>query len=267
MRPDARTRAFAVLGGSVAHSLSPVIHNAAFAALGLRAVYVALDCAADEIPVLMRILARRGGGGNVTLPHKREALAALDQPGPTAVAIGACNAFWGEGDRLAGDNTDVAGVIEALNASGAPRTAWEVAGTGGAARAVAEAALRVGARLAVRSRDAGRAAAFLEWAGQRGLARADPGEAEVLLNATPLGLDPADGFPFPPPGPRVTHALDLVYGPGGTAWVRSLRAAGLRAEDGRGMLLAQGAASFECWFPGVPAPREVMGAALRNALG
>ncbi|HSE27447.1 MAG TPA: shikimate dehydrogenase [Gemmatimonadales bacterium] len=268
MRATARTRVFAVLGDPVRHSLSPVMHNAAFRILGLNAVYIALHCEPGELAPVMRALARGGGGGNVTVPHKAEALAALDRAGPLAVAAGACNTFWGTEGQLAGDNTDVTGVVEAMAALGAPATAWLVAGTGGSARAVAEAASRLGARLAVRSRDAARGREFLAWAEARGVAPATAEEAEVLVNATPLGLRGADPMPFPPHVRRgVSHALDLVYAAGGTPWVRALRAAGVRAEDGRLMLLAQGAAGFELWFPGTPAPREAMHAALRRALG
>ncbi len=268
MRATARTRVFAVLGDPVRHSLSPVMHNAAFGLLGINAVYVALPCEPVEVPAVMRALARGGGGGNVTVPHTAAALAALDRATPLATAAGACNAFWGAEGLLAGDNTDVTGVVEALRALEAPVTSWLVAGTGGAARAVVEAARRCGARVAVRSRDADRGREFTAWAARHGVGPAVAAEAEVLINATPLGLRGADPMPFPPhAGHGVTHALDLVYAPGGTPWVRALRAAGVRAEDGRLMLLAQGVAAFERWFPGTPAPREAMHAALRRALG
>jgi shikimate dehydrogenase len=89
----------------------------------------------------------------------------------------------------------------------------------------------------------------------------------VLINATPLGLGKGDPLP---PGPEVAGdavvALDMVYGPGETRWVRALRAAGLRAADGRGMLVAQGARALERWFPGVDAPVEIMRAAVDAAL-
>jgi shikimate dehydrogenase len=89
----------------------------------------------------------------------------------------------------------------------------------------------------------------------------------VLINATPLGLHPRDLVPIPLDlAPDAVVALDLVYVKGGTPWVRTLRARGIRAADGRSMLVAQGAAAFERWFPGVPAPREIMRAAVDAAL-
>ncbi len=267
MRASARTRVFAVLGDPVRHSLSPAMHNAAFRTLGIDAVFVALRCGPAEVGGVMRALARAGGGGNVTVPGKAAALAALDRAGPVAGATGAANTFWGEGGTLVGDNTDVAGVVEAMLRLGAPAGAWLVAGTGGAARAVAEAARQMGARLAVRSRDPRRARDFLAWVEERGGSVAAPGPADVLVNATPIGLQETDALPFPPDAATgATHALDLVYARGGTPWIRALRAAGVSADDGRAVLLAQGAAAFGQWFPGTPAPREAMQAALRVAL-
>ncbi|MGH7586389.1 MAG: shikimate dehydrogenase family protein [Gemmatimonadales bacterium] len=271
MRTSASTRVFAVLGSPVAHSLSPAMHNHAFRALGLDAVYVALECQADEVGAVMRALARGGGGGNVTVPHKAHAFAALDRPTSVAREAAVANTFWFEDGQLAGDNTDVAGILAALARIGAPADAWLVAGTGGAARAVVQAARRCGARLAVHSRDASRARDFSAWAEASGVTGADTAEATVLINATPLGLHPTDALPFAKTpgnrGPRATHALDLVYAPGGTPWIRALRAERLIAADGREMLLAQGAAAFERWFPGRHAPVEVMRAAIAGALG
>jgi shikimate dehydrogenase len=270
VRTSASTRVFAVLGSPVTHSLSPAMHNHAFRALGLDAVYVALECEADEVGPVMRALARGGGGGNVTVPHKARAFAALDRPTSVAREAGVANTFWFEDGQLAGDNTDIAGILAALGRIGAPAGAWLVAGTGGAARAVAQAARRSGARLAVHSRDPGRARDFSTWAEASGVAAADAAEATVLINATPLGLHATDALPFanaPVNRHHATHALDLVYAPGGTPWIRTLRAERVVVADGREMLLAQGAAAFERWFPGRQAPVEVMRAAIAGALG
>lgn len=99
------------------------------------------------------------------------------------------------------------------------------------------------------------------------MAAAPPGEARVLINATPLGLAAGDPPPFASDvAPAAEVALDMVYSPGETPWVRAMRTRGLRAADGRVMLLAQGAAALERWFPGTRAPLEVMGAALDAAL-
>lgn len=263
----ARTRVFAVLGDPVAHSLSPAIHNAAFRATGLDACYVALACGAGAVGDLMRALAAAGGGGNVTVPHKATAVAAIARPSEMVSRLGAANTFWGSDGAVAGDNTDVEGILAALAGLAAPASAWLVIGTGGSARAVAAAAAERGAALAVRSRDPTRGRAFAEWATALGAAEAEAGECEVVINATPLGLKPGDALPCPASAhPRARVALDLVYAAGGTRWVTALRVAGLRAADGRDVLVAQGAAAFSRWFPKVAPPVEVMRAAVARAL-
>lgn len=107
----ASTRTLALLGDPVGHSLSPILQNAAFQAAGVDGVYVAVGCAQEDLVGLMRGLARAGGGGNITLPHKEKAASVLDVPSDTVRRTGACNTFWGdERGRLHGDNTDVDGV-------------------------------------------------------------------------------------------------------------------------------------------------------------
>ncbi|HET7024096.1 MAG TPA: hypothetical protein VFI39_02700, partial [Gemmatimonadales bacterium] len=109
-----RTRTFALLGDPVAHSLSPVMQNAAFRVLGIDAVYIALKCAAEQVAALATELAAVGGGGNATIPHKGVLAAALARPSAVVTSLAGANTFWGEGGALAGDNTDVAGVLDAL---------------------------------------------------------------------------------------------------------------------------------------------------------
>ncbi len=262
-----RTRLFLLLGRPVAHSLSPAMQNAAFGALGLDAVYAALDCPPEDTFVLAQSLARGGGGGNATVPHKAMLAAALERPSSRVERLGAANVFWGEGATLVGDNTDLDGVLESLARLQAPATRWLVVGTGGSARAVIGAAVERGAHVAVRSRTPVRAAEFTAWAATLGVQSAEPSECEVVLNATPLGLAKGDALPLDvATTPKAKVALDLVYQPGETPWVRLCRAKGLRAADGREMLVAQGAGSLERWFPKVRAPREVMRAAVARAL-
>ena len=262
-----RTRVFALLGDPVSHSLSPAMHNAAFHALGLEAVYVPLRCRADTVEPLIQALTAAGGGGNVTVPHKEVAATAVRRLRERARIFGACNTFWAVADESMGDNTDGEGLIEALEALDPPDSGWLVAGTGGSAHAVVGAARERGAGVAVLSRDLERQNRFEEWARSLGVTIVGREECGVLINATPLGLAPGDRLPIPLQlAPSAQVALDLVYAEGETPWVRGLRAQGLRVADGRGMLVAQGAASFERWFPGVPAPREIMRAAVDAAL-
>ena len=115
MTVTANTRVLTLLGDPVGHSASPEIQNAAFEASGVDGVYVAVRCAKDDLDGFMRGLARAGGGGNVTLPHKEKAASVLDVRSDAVRRTGACNAFWGdEAGKLHGDNTDVDGFCRAL---------------------------------------------------------------------------------------------------------------------------------------------------------
>jgi len=264
---DGATRVFAILGNPVRHSLSPRMQTAAFQTLGINAVYVPLACRREDVAGLVASISAAGGGGNVTIPYKAEAARAATHPSPAVQALGACNTFWGAHDECHADNTDVVGVAEALAELSAADGTWVVIGTGGAARAVAEVARERGVALAVRSRTPERAEAFNDHLAARGVPIGAEAEAHVAINATPLGLRESDPLPLAfEELPDLRTALDLVYRPGRTPWVRAARQRGLVAEDGRGMLVAQGAAGFRCWFPGVDPPVEMMRAVVERAL-
>ncbi|HEV8150647.1 MAG TPA: hypothetical protein VGP61_10730 [Gemmatimonadales bacterium] len=259
------TRVFAILGDPVAHSLSPLMQNAAFHALGLNAVYIPLRCSAESLDELMLTLARQGGGGNVTIPHKTRAAEVVARHGESSAPV--CNTFWGQDGRLQGAETDSGAILTVLSRMGPVGSDWLLLGTGGSARAALQAARQAGARIAVRSRSAGRAAELEQAAAALGLELTQLGACQVVLNCTPLGLRPEDPLPLnPAEAPNARSALDLVYCPGETAWVHAMRAANASAADGREVLLEQGAAAFELWFPDRVAPREVMRAAIRTAL-
>jgi shikimate dehydrogenase len=269
----AGTRVLTLLGDPVAHSRSPELQNAAFAAAGVDGVYVAVRCGGDDLVGFMRGLARAGGGGNVTLPHKEKAASILDIRSEAVRRTGACNTFWGDGQgRVHGDNTDVEGFRRALrvflDGSG---TASRVLllGAGGAARAALVGLIDEGASevlLFNRTQERARAVAR-RIGGQK--ARVVPNvqqlegeDFDLVVNATRLGLDPDD------PSPidlailnRAGAAMDLVYGRHMTPFVRSAEAAGVRATDGLEMLVQQGAVSFERWW-GEEAPVPLMRAAL-----
>ncbi len=272
----AATRLYALLGDPVSHSLSPRMQNAAFAAARLDAVYVALACATADVPGLIRGLARAGGGGNVTVPHKGLAASAVDDPTPAVIRTGSCNTFWLEDGRVRGDNTDVTGFLTTVRRLVPPLHSARVLllGAGGAARGVVAALLDEGvSEIAVRNRSRVRADALLaSFATASDILRPAPDDAalraerfDLVVNATSLGLHPADEAPLDLSQlPRVGAALDLVYLPGETAWVRSARALGIPAADGLQMLVAQGAAAFERWW-GQPAPVDAMRAAVTAA--
>ena len=273
MRPDAKpgARVFALLGDPVDHSLSPLLQNAAFRAAGVNGQYTAQRCHAGEVHAAMRALARAGGGGNVTVPHKR--LAAEAVRGTAAVErTGACNTFWLEDGQLVGDNTDVVGFDRALrelidDPSGARVL---LLGAGGGAAAALLALLDAGAsEIVVANRTRAHADDMIARVAA-GDPRAHVGSAfastfhdrfDVVVNATSLGLRAHD--PLPPLHEDTRVALDLVYARGGTPWVRAARADDIPAADGLSMLLYQAAAAFERWWH-QPAPLEAMRAALQK---
>jgi shikimate dehydrogenase len=271
VRARERPSRLVILGHPVAHSLSPVFQTAALRHLGFTTPYERCDVAPTHLIETMAILAREGGGGNVTIPHK-EAVAALAQCTAVATRVGAVNTFWHDGDTLVGHNTDVDGAratIRALVPGDISSVSCAVIGAGGSAAAVLVALDDLGCRdIRITSRTLSRAVALIERLQSHATAFADPERAldgaTLVINASPVGMTD-NAMPVAPAQLAVGAAvLDLVYRPHLTAWVRACRAAGHPAEDGARMLLEQGAAAFECWF-GVEAPRAVMAAALHAA--
>lgn len=274
MTITAKTRVLTLLGDPVSHSASPEIQNAAFAEAGVDGVYVAVRCAAEDLSGFMRGLARAGGGGNVTLPHKEKAATFVDVPSDAVRRTGACNTFWGVDGKVHGDNTDVEGFRRALRSFlEGPVQGIRVLllGAGGAARAALLGLLEEGAsEVLLHNRTGERARAVARRiGGQR--ARVVPlmkeleGErVDLVVNATRLGLDPHDASPldFSRLG-RAGAAMDLVYAYHKTAFVQSAERAGIRWTDGFEMLVQQGAVSFERWWDR-PAPIETMRAAVRS---
>ncbi len=255
-RITAATRLITLLGDPVAHSLSPRLHNAALRALNLDAVYVALRCSSADCGPLLLAVARAGGAGNVTIPHKQIAAAVLELPSAAVQRTGACNTFWFDNGRIAGDNTDVQGFRQALrNFRGDVAGACVLLlGAGGAALAVLAALADENVeRVDVVARNRDRFTQLSALAAGAGLAlnlaERISGRADLIINATPLGLHDDDPVPFPLDQiADGTAVFDLVYHPGETAWVRAARARGLPAIDGKEMLLHQAALSFAHWW-------------------
>ena len=259
-----------LLGHPVAHSLSPTFQNAALLAAGIPLVYEALDVGpAGFASVVDRLVIERAAG-NVTIPHKAAMLARCTTVTPIAMRAGAVNTFWvDDRGQLQGDNTDVGGfeaAVAALLGDVPHGVTVALLGAGGAAGAVLAAAERwphSPVRLWSRRHEAavalsGRFGAAVT--AHELLAEAIRG-ADLVVNATPIGLVD-DAIPFPVALVRRQAAvLDLVYRRGGTAWIRSARTRGLRAMDGLPMLLEQGALAFERWF-GVAPDRAVMRASV-----
>ena len=260
MRARALPRRLVLLGHPVAHSLSPTFQNAALAAAGLPLRYEALDVPPADLDRVLEELRKEGAAGNVTVPHKRAVALACAHVTPVADRAGAVNTFWVEDGQLMGDNTDVAGFAAAVDAllgtaDGAP---WPrriaVLGAGGAARAVLVAAEARGVeRVDVHARHPDRAKALLASFPSARLGEGPiAADVELVVNATPVGMQD-DAHPLRPDAiPPHAAVLDLVYRPGETPWVLACRLAGHRAADGLTMLLAQGALAFERFTGSTP---------------
>jgi shikimate dehydrogenase len=264
-----------LIGRPVAHSLSPAIHNAAFAKLGLPHRYEAKETADDKLGETLDRMRRDDVlGANVTIPHKEAALRLVDEATDEARRIGAVNTLIRREGRLIGDNTDRFGFHHGLLSAGILDISNQdvlVLGAGGAARAcVLE--LQAGNDVLVANRSVERAQRLVDsmaqekgggelraigWDQARQLTSVD-----ALINATPLGMrgeDALEGFVF---DPLPAIIADLVPLAGETPLVRRAREAQhVRVMDGLLMLLHQAVRSFELWT-GVPAPLEVMREAL-----
>jgi shikimate dehydrogenase len=269
--PGRDTRLAALIGSPVRHSYSPAIHNAAFRALGLDWVYLAFEVAPGRVPeALAGVRALGIGGLSVTLPHKEDAAAAVDELSATAAALGAANTVVvGADGRLRGENTDAAGFLASLADAGVDPTDRRclVRGAGGAARAVVWALAEAGAAavVVVPGRDRARAERTAALAGALGRV-GEAGEAagaDIVVNATPIGLDGGPDLAVDPallgPGQVV---VDLVPRPT-TALLGAAGARGARPVDGLGMLVHQAALAFRLWT-GCDPPLDVMRAAVRS---
>ena len=265
-----QTRLFGVVSSSAMHSLSPVLHNAAFAAAGLDAVYVPLQTHDfDDFLSFAAALGIEGASG--TIPFKGDALRAAAPADDLTRQVGAANTLRRRDGEWEAINTDVDGFLAPLEAAfSRPLRGSRAAviGAGGSARAVVVALISRGARVAVHAR---RPEQALEVTGSLGAGIGGwpvPADSwDVLVNCTPLGgggrrdESPLPGGPF-------TGALvyDLTYGPGESALVREARAAGCATLDGLPMLIAQAERQFEWWTGQLPAA-DVMRDAAYSRLG
>ena len=258
------TRIYGVVGGTVRKSLSPLLHNQAFAARGVDAVYVPLQ--AEAMETFMKALPALGlAGFSVTRPYKVEILPHLHEVEDSAAQCGSVNTVVVNEGTLRGSTTDGIGVVGPLKKRGELKgKAVVMVGAGGAARSAALALRRKGARVTLLARNPRQA---VEAAAAAGCA---PGALEdlprhlwdILINATPVGSAAApDETPVAQKlHRRGTIVLDMVYDPLETRLLREARAAGCTTIDGLEMLLAQAMAQFETWT-GLEAPVEAMTAA------
>jgi shikimate dehydrogenase len=269
-----RTRLAAVIGCPVRHSLSPAIHNAAFAAGELDWAYVAFEVKPGAVPGALAGMRALGIDGlSVTMPHKTAVADAVDCRTAVAERLHAVNTVVRRADgSLQGHNTDGDGFVAALRAAGTDPAGGRVAllGAGGAGRALALALAAAGAlEVVVINRSAPPAEAAAALAGPVGRVgtAADVATADLVVNATPVGMgDDRGALPL---DPALLHAgqvvADIIVHPLDTALLQAARNAGARTIDGLGMLVHQAALAFTLWT-GVEAPVSVMRAAAEREL-
>lgn len=270
-----------LLGQPVAHSLSPALHNAAFAALRMDAHYEARDVLPEDLPRAVDALrALECMGANVTAPHKQAVVALMDDLSEEVVALGALNTIVNQAGRLIGANTDARGLARwmrqvGIDPAGQPTL---VLGAGGAARAAVWALSDLQASsVRVLNRTEARAQALvqalcpvvsnseLSW-GRLDEAVEQPSKPwRVIVNATSLGHHGAAPDVNPGCYSRECVAIDLAYNPPETAFMVAARGAGARIENGLGMLLHQAALAFERWTGQTP-PMAAFAAALQDGV-
>lgn len=263
-----------VLGWPVAHSRSPAMHNAAFAALGMADWhYQRLPVSPQLLAETVRALPAAGFlGANVTIPHKQHALELADEASRAARAIGAANTLsFGSDGSISAENTDAPGLLAAL-AMPVEGLRAQVLGAGGSARAAVWGLLDAGAaEVLVWNRTSGRARELAEQLGARAVDM--PRSADLLVNCTSVGLyversASGDGAlnQFGLEGDQIgeySYVADLVYSSGPTPLLAAAAAAGARTVDGLEILAAQGALSFALWTGREP-PQELMLRAARE---
>jgi shikimate dehydrogenase len=270
---DGRTKVFGIIGNPVVHSLSPLMHNRAFDICGNNGVYVPLHT--DDLEAALEgIRGMRIDGLSVTIPFKEQVMKLLDEIDPVALKIGAVNTVVARRDghsaHLYGTNTDWLGSNRALadhiELAGSRAV---ILGSGGAARAVGFGLLEAGAEVEIKSRNEVKGGALAEQLGAAWspLDRAPLKDAQILINATSVGMEPEDGV-----SPLASELLsgygvvmDIVYAPLQTRLLKEAVEHGCVAVNGLEMLLYQGVAQFELWT-GLEAPVDAMREELLEAV-
>ncbi len=272
MKISGRTKVVGLLGYPVEHSLSPAMHNAAFAHLGMDYCYVTFSVRPDRLEHALRgITALNVAGVNVTIPHKERVIPFLQRVNEEASFIGAVNTILNSDGELTGFNTDGRGFMESLAEEGVTLQGKTVLviGAGGACRAVSYYLSRMAENLLIFDIDEKKVSGLVGDLGaiRSNVARArDLGSlhgAGIVINATPLGMKESD----PPPldlsliTPEMT-VCDLIYRE--TPLLKAAAQKGCKTVNGLGMLLHQGVLAFEIWT-GIRPPVEVMRNAIRGS--
>jgi 3-dehydroquinate dehydratase/shikimate dehydrogenase len=266
-RIDRRTRVYGIIGNKTGHSISPAMHNAAFAASGTNAIYLPfpVEHLADFLAVIEPFGIR---GFSVTIPHKQAIMARLDRCDRLARRLGAVNTVVVRGRKLYGYNTDYAGVLAALRGVRLEGCRALLVGAGGAARAGAFALADSGARVFVLARRAERGRELARATGAETVTREELRRRsfDLIVNATPAGMAPNRTSPLAASEIDAAAVFDMVYRPMETPLLRLAARRGAKTISGLEMLVAQGVEQWTLWT-GRPAPARLMRRAALEALG
>jgi 3-dehydroquinate dehydratase/shikimate dehydrogenase len=262
-------RIFGVIADPVRHSISPAVHNRAFQARRMDAVYLPFLVPPPQLRDFMLMAVKLPVAGfSVTIPHKQKILRYLDAIDPQARRIGAVNTVWRKAGKWRGANTDAQGITVPLSRHlRLARASVLIAGNGGAARGAAFALADAGAKLAVTGRNPDRVRLLAKACGAEALSREQAAERtfDALVHATPLGMSPNVNEIFFPDRIPAGIVFDMVYNPLETLLIRRARAQGATVVPGLEMFLEQAARQFAIWT-GESAPRAVMQKAALEAL-
>lgn len=281
MAVNGKTEICAIIGDPVQHSLSPVMHNAAFKKLGLNLVYVAFTVTSTDLKDAVLGAKSLGLKGlNVTMPHKNAIIHYLDEVDLSAKSIGAVNTILNNHGKLIGYNTDGSGAIIALQENGVNLNEKKLVllGAGGAAKAIAYQAAKDVEELVILNRTSERAKKLVKLLKGLG-AKVKAGTlspnvlneelptSDILINATSVGMHPNLESTLIPSG--LLHSdlsvMDIIYNPLETTLLKYAKSAGAKVISGLEMLLYQGAVAFEIWTD-CSAPLDVMRRAVLNEL-
>jgi shikimate dehydrogenase len=266
---DQQTDLYGVVGYPLSHTLSPTMHNAAFSASGLNAVYLAFET--EDIAGCLRGMRALGiEGMSVTIPFKSSVIPLLDDLEESAKSMGAVNTIVSRRARLKGYNTDAPGALKALEAeTGLSDKRCLVIGAGGAARAIGCVLRGRCAHLTIANRSIERGQTLSDYLGCRfvPLDAVEGLQADLLIHATSVGMYPRDEQCLIPPKALKAGmvVMDVVYHPLETRLLREARQRGCQTISGLAMFIHQGAEQYRLWT-GIDPPVDAMARAVKEAL-